>query len=108
MYEGQNSFDFDAAERARDIGIAEAYESKKELVEYARKLAVRIAERTQSPISMDDVQYALECEGISVFALGNSAGGLFERKKWKPVGRVRSAREHSHGNWLTTWKLKNG
>lgn len=102
----QTTFDFEAAQRAKEIGMAEAFESKRALVEYARKIAVKIAER-QTVVSMDDVQYALECEGISVFALGNSAGGLFERKKWEAVGRVKSARVHSHGNWLTQWKLRD-
>lgn len=101
----QSSFDFQAAERAREIGMAEAFESKRALVEYARGLAFKIAER-QMVVTMDDVQYALECEGISVFALGNSAGGLFERSKWEAVGFVKSARVHSHGNRLTQWRRK--
>lgn len=106
METGLALWDAAAAEAAKEAGIAQAGENKKQLLEYARGIAKELG-RSGRAISADDVQRELERREISVHALGNSAGGLFERKHWIAVGRVKSKRVHSHGNWLTEWRLKN-
>lgn len=104
----QLSLNWDAAEaeRQKNIGRDVAAAAKESLLSYARELAVRIGRR-QPVVTADDVQLALECEGVSVFALGNSAGSLFAGKKWEPVGWTKSKRVHSHGNRLREWRLKD-
>ena len=101
-----NLWDSAAAETAKRAGMDMAADNKKRLLEYARSIAKDLA-RGGRAISADDVQRELEKRGISVHALGNAAGSLFAGKQWIAVGRVKSKRVHSHGNWLTEWKLRD-
>ena len=98
-------WDAQAAEAAKVAGMDQAAENKKALLKYARSVAEELAQGGKV-ISADDVQFELSRRGISDRALGNSAGKLFAEKKWAPVGQTKSIREHSHGNRLTTWRLK--
>ena len=102
----QTTFDFEKAQRAKEIGMTTAADNKKALLEYARGIAVELGRK--GDVSADDVQRVLEARGISVRALGNAAGSLFERKKWEWTGRfVKSQREHSHSNLLRVWRLRD-
>jgi hypothetical protein len=106
MHEHQPTiWDWAASEAAKQAGIDQAGENKKQLLEYARGIARELA-RGGKVISADDVQLEIENRGISVHALGNAAGGLFRGKEWIAVGRVKSKRQHAHANWLTTWRLR--
>lgn len=99
-------FDAIASREAAEAGIAQAGENKKSLLKLARQLAVEAAKR-KGIISMDDVSFALHEKGISIFALGNAAGGVFKGKEWQWTGcYIKSVRVHAHANQLRTWRLK--
>ncbi len=94
--------DWKASEAAKDRGMELAAEKRKEVLAYARSVAVEVAKQLNRPISADDVQNRLIREGIS---LGNAAGSLFTEKHWKFVGYTKSERVHAHRNILRTWEL---
>lgn len=107
IYEKQSTiFDAIATEEAKEQGMSQAAENKASLLKYARRLAEEEAAK-KGEISMDDVALALHEKGISVFALGNTAGSVFKGKQWECTGTRKSIRVHSHGNLLRTWKLKS-
>lgn len=102
----QSSFDFEAGQAAKAKGMDEAAAAKASLLAHARELAVKIGQR-QPTVTADDVALALECEGISVFALGSAAGSLFKGGKFEWTGEfVKSARIHAHSNLLRQWRLR--
>lgn len=100
---------FDAAEseRRKREGMQLAEDNKKSLLTHARELARKIAEsRADRSITADDVAEALSRDGISIHALGNSAGSLFRQSCWQWTGaRVKSQRAHAHANELKVWRL---
>lgn len=113
----QTSFDFEAAERAKNWnaeegerrkrrGMDQAAANKNPLLTKAREFAVQIAER-QGEVTMDDVVMAMECEGYAPGCLGNGAGHTFTGKfDW--TGRlIKSKRTNANGNLLRVWKLKD-
>jgi hypothetical protein len=112
----QNSFDFDRAtfdlaegERRKEQGmaLASAPLSRKQLLEIARLVAVRIA-RQQGWVTSDDVFYALLREGFDPTALGPAAGCVFRDKCFVFTGEWRkSARVSNHASDLRVWKLND-
>lgn len=101
-----NLWSSEAAEAARLEGMDIAAANKASLLEHARKVAEAIGRR-KAAVSADDVAEALECEGISIFALGNAMGSCFRGGKWQWTGRfVKSRRTHAKGNLLRVWTLK--
>lgn len=105
IVKNQPLFDAIAAEEAKQSGMKQAAENKPALLKYARRLAEEEAARL-GDITMDDVARALQDKGISIFALGNTAGSVFRGKQWECVGTRKSIRIHSHGNLLRVWRLK--
>lgn len=99
-------FDDQLSEAAKVRGMEEAAKAKKDLLAYARKIAVEVAESRQDrTCNADDVQAVLEKRGIGVLTLGNAAGSLFRGGKWVFTGRfVKSARIHAHKNLLRVWR----
>lgn len=97
-------FDVVASERAKQEGMEQAADSKRELLEHAREIAAAIA-ILRGPITMDDVVEALVTDGYSPHALGNSAGSVFKTEDWEWTGRfIPSERVHAHGNPLREWR----
>lgn len=99
-------FDFAASEAAKQQGMDLAAGNRKELLAFARRLAVEIAlSRPSREVNADDVQRALHERGCSIHALGNAAGSLFAGKAWEWTGRyVKSERVHAHSNNLKCWR----
>lgn len=101
-----NIFDHAASVAAKELGIQQAAEHKRSLLEHARGHALRIA-KERGTVTADDVAKALHDEGISIFALGSAAGALFKGGQFEFTGEfIKSERVHSHGNLLRRWRLK--
>lgn len=99
-------FSYQRGQELKANGMAHAALPKKDLLELAQDIAVELA-KTRGTISADDVQFELHRRGISIKALGNSAGSLFIGDKWQWTGdRVKSKRTHAHGNEIKTWRLR--
>ena len=99
-------FDALESETRKQDGMSLAAANRRELLERARALAVRIAlSRESRECTADDVQEALHAAGESVHALGNAAGSLFAGRAWEWTGRfVKSRRIHAHSNLIRSWK----
>lgn len=106
LFRDPDPFDAAASEAGKDAGMSLAANNRRELLEHARRVAVRIAlSRPDRCVSADDVQRALHESGVSVFALGNAAGSLFAGKAWEWTGRwLKSERKHAHSNPLRVWR----
>lgn len=103
----QLTFDFSAARERRERGIAEAEVSRAEVLELARRIAVRLAEsREDRTVTADDVQRELIAQGYGPAALGNAAGSIFRGRRWVFTGRWRaSERVSNHGHQNRIWQL---
>lgn len=101
-----DAFDPAAGEAGKLDGMARAAGSRPSLLAFARGLAVGIAlSRPDRTCTADDVQRALAERGVSLFALGNSAGALFVGGDWRWTGgRVKSERRHAHANEIKVWE----
>lgn len=106
MADQPDLFDFAAAEKAKQLGMDLAATSKRELLEFARRLAIEIAlSRPSREVNADDVQKELHSRGVGIFTLGNAAGSLFRGAHWLWTGKwVKSERIHSHSNQLRVWR----
>lgn len=106
----QRPLDFDStppeSEQLAQRGIARASNRKADLLDLARKIAVRIAlGRPDRTCTADDVVAELVRRGYSPHALGRAAGGIFRGSNWEFTGhRVRSERACGHGNELKLWR----
>jgi hypothetical protein len=106
MSEGRPLFDLIESLEAKQAGIDQAEKGKKRLLAFARKLAREVVDE-KGTVTADDVQLRLHETGISIKALGNSAGALFKGEEWEWTGqRVKSERVHAHANELKVWRLK--
>jgi hypothetical protein len=91
---------------ARDRGMAEAAEAKRETLELAREMAENYA-REKGTVSADNVQLMLQLVGIPASYLGNAAGSIFkDRKVWECVGTKASTRAGRHGSLIRVWRLR--
>lgn len=105
-------FDAIASEELKAAGMDRAADNKKALVRHARKIARELAARLGT-VSMDDVQFEMyRRDNISVHALGNAAGAIFQEKEngspvWQWTGQfIKSKRVHAHSNLIRTWRLR--
>lgn len=95
-------FDLAKAERLKTAGMKTASENRKDELDYAKQVAVRIAQ-TQGTVTADDVQRVLLDEGIQ---LGNAAGSLFRGNQWLFTGEWRkSERTTNHARQNRVWAL---
>jgi hypothetical protein len=108
--EQRDLWDAGAGEAAREAGMALAANRRRDLLHYARQLAVWIAwRRPDREVTADDVQRELSRQGVSVRALGNAAGSLFAGRCWRWTGKfVKSERAHAHRNLLRVWRYIGG
>lgn len=100
-------FDYAEGLRRKEKGIDTAAENRRTLLKHARAVAEEIAmSKPDRTVTADDVAERLDAEGISVHALGNAAGALFQGDRWIWTGRrIKSRRPHAHANELKVWRL---
>lgn len=92
------------SEAAKVEGMKRAMEHKKSLVKHVREWMKDLGRR-QRFVTADDVQAMIVRNGISVRAMGNSMGGIFQTKDWRSTGRyVKSERVHAHRNPILVWE----
>lgn len=97
---------FDAAVslQEKQRGMSLAIQSKSELLEYARAVAVKLSQR-YGEVTADDVNEELAAEGITF--LGCAAGSLFRSKEFYFTGRWRkSTRVSNHARMNRIWALR--
>ena len=101
-----NLFDFSEAIRRQEIGMSLAAESKTELLNEAKRIAIELG-RQQEFVTMDDVYLTMLETGFEPRNLGNSSGSVFKnRKVWMTTGMVRkSSRVETHAHIQRIWKL---
>lgn len=99
-------FDAVLSEAERIRGMEDAAEARAATLDYARGLAVGLAE-SRGEITADDVVRSMVAQGFDVHALGNAAGSLFRGEDWQFCGRwENSTRVHAHSNPLRVWRRK--
>ncbi len=100
-------FNPDEAERRKRKGMDDAAQARADLLELARTVAVRIAERQPDRLcTADDVQLHLISLGFEPDELGNAAGSIFRGARWQFVEFIRSARTTNHRRIIRVWRLK--
>lgn len=103
----QATFDFEASQQAKEIGMQSAAESLAAggVLALARNIARRLA-TLNGETHADIVGVVLEHEhGIK--SMGPAAGSLFREPCWEFTGRrIVSSRVSNHGRELKIWKLK--
>jgi hypothetical protein len=110
----QESFDFDRVafdlekgEQRKEWGIEQASLLRKELLELARRCAIRVAHRF-GEVTYDDVFYEMIRRGLDPIALGNAAGSIFRGKEFIFTGRwEKSRRVSNHARVNRVWRLNN-
>lgn len=103
----QSLFDYEAGQAERDAGFDRASNPfyRRELLEWARLAARRVAEASGS-VCYDDVYQVLEEMGKQPELLGNAAGLVFRGAEWEPVGWKQSERKTNHARAMRMWKLR--
>lgn len=103
----QTSFDFEAAQQAKETGMAAAADSARARapLELAKEIAIELA-TLNGETNADAVgELLLSRHGIE--SLGPAAGSVFRGGGWMFTGRrVVSSRVTNHGRELKVWKLK--
>lgn len=99
-----DQFDLFEGGRRKEEGIDLAAASRKERVEAARLIAIRVA-RQQGDVTSDDVYRAMLRDGLDP-ELGPAAGAVFRRDfiftgQWRKSQRVTN-----HASDLRVWRLK--
>jgi len=93
----RHRLDKEESTKRKAEGMELATKSKHELLDEARKEAIRVCE-TKGYVTADDI-----CD----FDLGPAAGSVFKDKRFEFTGgRVLSAQPKNHGRELKVWRLK--
>jgi hypothetical protein len=91
---------------ARDDGMREAAQARREALQFARDLAEVMA-GTRGEISADDVQSRMVELGFPVSYLRNAAGSIFkDRRIWESVGWKASTRKGRKASAIRLWRLR--
>lgn len=100
----QDTFDFEASDRLKRVGMDRGASAAKTGLQVAREVAEALAWITGA-ITADDVAEELERLGRSG-NLGPAAGSLFKESKWVFTGdRIKSSRKSNHARELKVWRL---
>lgn len=97
-------FDYAESMILKQRGMEKSADNNQTYLDYAREIAIAIAEKGDGTCNADQVGERLETEGITV---GNWAGSIFKGDRWHFTGlRVRSSRKSNHGRELKVWELR--
>ena len=101
-----NLFNWEEALNLQDKGMAIAANTKRDLLEIARLIAIELGS-SQEFVTMDDVHLAMLRKGLEPTKLGNASGSVFRHHKtWICTGMVRkSSRIKTHAHIQRIWKL---
>jgi hypothetical protein len=102
------TMDLFAGMAARDEGIAQAAESRNQLVNKVREHLRLIAiSRGNRCVTADDYEGFLTTIGESNRALGNAAGAIFKHPDWEFTGVwTPSRRKTNNARHIRVWRLK--
>lgn len=101
----QAEFDLEEGRRRKRQGMSLAAQNRARLLDYARRLAREIAQKS-GVCTSDDVHKALRERGLD--GLGNAAGSLFRGPEWVFTGQWRpSERVSAHGRMIRVWRLRD-
>lgn len=98
---------FDAAESTvqKEVGIARAVSTRKELLVLAQKVAREVA-LAEGTVHMDKVSEGLEKLGFTPTHLGNAAGAVFRGSQWTFTRKLHeSERVERHSGVQKIWVL---
>ena len=100
--------DFMRGNVLKSEGMESAAVNKAELLEKARDIAERTAQkRSDQCCTSDDVAMWMQYLGYRYSDLGNAAGSIFAGKKWRFTGhRVKSRRPSAHAREIKVWRLE--
>jgi hypothetical protein len=104
------TFSLFAGVAARDLGMAEATESRNHLVQKIREFLRTVARsRDNRCVTADDAYKFLEIRDGNLRELGNAAGSIFRSADWEFTGCwTPSTRVSNHARMLRVWRLKDG
>lgn len=88
--------------QAKRDGLALVEESDHKFIELMREAAIRIS-NIQGMVSSDDLRLYGCAHGIYP-RHQNSYGAIFRGKRWREIGRKKSALPSSHAREIRVWK----
>lgn len=102
------TMDLFAGQLAREAGIAQAAESRNDLINKVREhLALVARSRPNRIATADDYESFLRSIGKTNKDLGNAAGGVFKHPAWEFTGVWSpSHRKTSKARPIRVWRLK--
>ncbi len=103
-----NLLDFMTGNVLKSEGMAAAAADKTEILQIARDAADWVANHIGDGIcTSDDVAMRMQYLGHKYGDLGNAAGSIFAKKKWRFTGdRVKSRRPSAHAREIKVWRLE--
>ncbi len=100
-------FNLEEGERLKERGINLAQLKRRDLVEIAREIAVRLAlSRLSLEVTCDDVRAEMMRQGYDPALLGMAWGSVFrDRLSWRHMGYTKTQRVSSHARPIGRWRL---
>lgn len=98
-------FDADAANNAKDVGMAFAAAKYASVLEAAKAIAIELGK--VAPITVDNVTKRLNDLGYATSKRNSWKGSIFKGKAWVCIGYVASTSKISHGRPVRMWALKS-
>tara|TARA_Y100001963_G_scaffold50120_1_gene70214 strand:- start:14 stop:337 length:324 start_codon:yes stop_codon:yes gene_type:complete len=101
--------DFMTGNVLKSEGMEAAAADKTELLQIARDAADWVATygNGYGTCTSDDVAMRMQMLGHKYGDLGNAAGSIFAKKKWRFTGdRVKSRRPSAHAREIKVWRLE--